>query len=337
MDLSSGSTTHSSTWRLKTVAGPSIYKSADVIFGTACFLCFLVGTLGNIVSFLYFKSKKRDISSVIYMFITANDMMVSLTALPVAISFWSERRPGIFLGDKYGCIAWNASWRVSVPFSVFLVLCLSITRTFSLVKPFAKQKIRYLIGAIVVYLALTVTSIIILQSFEDISVKFNQYSCRCDMFIVTYPTDPKRGHHFALFVSKNIIYIPPAFVVAASCIISIIELTRRNRKARQRELQQSRNRATVTILLFALLYGVCNIPLVLISIMKTIAWIKDVENWYGKWVPFDKSPYYYFATYCVLLITANSAANPILYFWRMSRLREFTLAGVRRFVGVLRT
>ena len=80
--------------------------AADVPYGTICCLCFLLGTVGNIVSFLCFKAKKRDISSVIYMLITANDIVVSVVVVPVGISFLSERSPGIIFGTSLSCKAW---------------------------------------------------------------------------------------------------------------------------------------------------------------------------------------------------------------------------------------
>ena len=64
-------------------------------YGCTCFIIFLIGTLGNIVSFFYFRSKKRDISSVIYMLITANDIVVSIIVLPVGISALSQGQPGL--------------------------------------------------------------------------------------------------------------------------------------------------------------------------------------------------------------------------------------------------
>ena len=115
-------------------------EAIDEFYAAFCCLCFLVGTFGNIVSFLYFKSKKRDISNVIYMLITANDIVVSITVLPVGISFLTQGQPGLIFGNKYGCEAWEGVWRVAVSFSVFLVLCLCITRTISMLRPFQVQK-----------------------------------------------------------------------------------------------------------------------------------------------------------------------------------------------------
>ena len=126
-----------------------------------------------------------------------------------------------------------------------------------------------------------------------------------------------------------------AMAVIVSCIISVVVLTRKNRNVQQRELQQSRNRATVTILLFALLYGVCNLPLVLNLIMYTATIVTDDWKIMDNYYQFDKHLYYQNAT-ITILPAANSAANPILYFWRMPALREYIMSGIRRMLGLNR-
>ena len=78
--------------------------AANVTYGCMFCLCFLIGTVGNVVSFLLFKSKKRDISNVIYMIITANDIVISALSLPVGISYLSGRQPGILFDNKYDCV-----------------------------------------------------------------------------------------------------------------------------------------------------------------------------------------------------------------------------------------
>ena len=142
-----------SSWTWKTVNPFDILTETAYYWnGSICCLCFYFGTLGNIVSFLYFKSKKKDISTVIYMLITANDVVVSITVLPVGISFLSKGQPGLIFGNKYGCSVWRNLWSLVVFVSVFLVLCLCVTRTISLLRPFQQQKVRYLVFAVVTYL-----------------------------------------------------------------------------------------------------------------------------------------------------------------------------------------
>ena len=154
---------------------PQFFPINEAVYylnGTVCCLCFLVGTFGNIVSFLYFKLKKRNISSVIYMLITANDIVVSITVLPVAISFFSKGKPGILFGNKYGCAAWENLWRIAIYYSVFLVLCLCVTRSISLLRPFLRHKIKYFLIAVLVMALVTTLSLTMFWN-SSTGVKFD--------------------------------------------------------------------------------------------------------------------------------------------------------------------
>ena len=302
--------------------------------GSICCLCFIFGTLGNIFSFLYFKSKKRDISNVIYMLITANDIVVSITVLPVGISFLSQGQPGLIFGNKYGCAVWDCTWRVTVSFSVFLVLCLCITRTMSMLRPFKIQKIRYLLIALMIYFVINLARTLIWNFLDSAWVQYFPERSRCDTYVDVLGPNSKAALYF-LDAINNIFYTTPAIVVAISCVISVVVLTRRNRNVQQRELQQSRNRATVTILLFALLYGVCNIPLVSLYVVYVYCLSINNFKFISDFKKLDKHAIYMNAIK-TLLLAANSAANPLLYFWRMPALREYITSGMRRMLGLNR-
>ena len=325
-----------STTAQSTEAGGPFLKASEAVdhcYGSICCLIFLIGTLGNIVSFLYFKSKKRDISSVIYMLITANDIVVSITVLPVGISFLTQGQPGLIFGNKYGCEAWYHISNTALRLSMFLVLCLCITRTISMLVPFSRQKIKYVVITVVSYLVINLAFEATILSLDSTAVGFLHLIFRCDLGIIIEHVSS--AEYIVNAVKNNIFYTAPALVVAINCVISVVVLTRRNRNVQQRELQQSRNRATATILLFALLYGVCNIPLALNLMINTISVAtENLEIGYNLF-KFDKHLYYMNATF-TLLPAANSAANPILYFWRMPALREYIMSGIRRMLGLNR-
>lgn len=306
--------------------------AADNACGIFWCLCFLVGTLGNTTSFIYFKSKKRNISSVIYMFKTANDIVISITALPVGISFLSKRSPGIIFGSKWGCVAWYCIWEMAVPTSVFLVVCLSVARTISLLRPFKLQKIRYLVVVVVVYIVVSLTRIVVIYAMDNLGVAFIVYNNQCRVF---FNCMFDKEQYIAMYISNNIEYTAPVLVVAVSCVISAVVLTRRNKTVQQRELQESRKRATVTILLFALLYGICNIPMVVHYIIFTIFLSTKNRERYIDLYQFDSSAYFRIAGF-TLFLAGNSAANPVFYYWRMPALREYTVTEMRELLRLKR-
>ena len=307
-------------------------KTGDISYGVICCFSFLIGTVGNIVSFLYFKSKKRDISNVLYMLITANDIVISITALPRGTSFLSDRQPGIILGNRFGCEAQYCIWNVTLALSVFLVICLSAARTISLLRPFQSQKIRYMMVAVVIYFVGILSKVIVLRSLDGVKIEFNAVNCACTTFI----SDKALQEVILLIISilYNIEFTVPAFVVVVSCTISVVVLTKRNNlNFQQRELQQSRNRATITILLFALVYFICNICAVLKLMLLTLCKFTDDWTFYFDFYQFDTQNY--FRNSFDLFLQANSAANPVLYFWRMPALREYTMTGIRNIIRLM--
>ena len=316
-----------------TVTEPPFNKAADMTYGFIYCLFFFIGTVGNLISFIYFKSKRMDISNVIYMIITGNDILISIAILPVGISSLSNRQPGPWFGSDYGCVAWVYIWPVAVTLSIFLVICLSVTRTIALFRPFKRQNIKYLIISVITYSLLVLAQNVRIHLYEYTNIAFFSHLLICGIFLRYDST--KGTEFFILQVIKNLTYIAPAFVVATSCIISAVLLRRSGVQVQQEELQRSRNRATVTILLFALLYGVCNIPLVTHYIFTTYLWITYDDEWYKGLYQFDTQYYYRNATR-TLLLAANSAANPVLYFWRMPALREGILASIREILRLIR-
>ena len=84
-----------------------------------------------------------------------------------------------------------------------------------------------------------------------------------------------------------------------------------------------------------MVYGVCNLPMVIRLFYYT--YTLHTAGLYVEWSDFYQfdRPYNYFHNFTfTLLIAANSAVNPLLYFWRMCRLRECVLSGVKRMCNV---
>ena len=292
--------------------------AADNIYGSYCCICFVIGTFGNIISFLYFKSKKRDIASVVYMCLTVADVVVSFSMFPKGLSYLSGRQPGIIFGSKYGCEVYYHLCNVTLHFSVFLTICLSVSRTISLIDPFRRLRVKYLVIAVSTFYLVTLTESIAFNMAYVVKMHYNALYVSCLLTLHTVPWT-------FICVSNAIYFLIPVFVVAISCTISLVILTRRNRNVKQKELQLSRNRATVTILLFALLYELCNLPMVA---YKTITIIHFLTGKCSSLFEVDEKQYLHNGV--MLLCVGNSAVNPILYFWRMPPLKDRTVKFFRR-------
>ena len=305
-------------------------KAYDCIYGGICFLCFIIGTVGNILSFLYFRFKKRDISNTIYKFITLNDTVICVAVIPVGVAFLTDRSSGPLLAMDVGCTAWLYLWVIGVRLSIFLVICLCSSRTYSLIRPFVTQKIWPLYALMFSYLILNIGQLVGFHVLSGTMIKYMQDTARCELILHETKMDDENVL-IALEICMIITYVLPVFVVIISCVVSVFKIllnSRTNERRGQRAQRESRQRATVTIILFALLYGICNVPIALKLTMQTYSVHTGGE--YNEFYEFDTWPYRYFhnATW-TLLLAVNSAFNPVLYFWRMSALRRHTVSYIR--------
>ena len=305
-------------------------RAIDIIYGTICIACFLIGTLGNSLSFFYFRSKKRDISRLMYMLITFTDLVISVAALPVGVSLLSQRDPLAF-NNPYFCTAWAYTWYLSTKSSIFLVTCLCFSRTYSLLKPFSRQSSRGLAVAVGIFFLLQLVRLVGFHLLEGSRFVYYSPTVRCDMFL----NFTSHAAYLLLMVCEILTFVIPAIAVITSCALSVMLLVFSNKDGELVVEQRSKNRATVTILLFALVYGICNAPLTTEIILRNYYFhiTKDWEGFYDLYA-FDTHNYFYVATF-TLFLAANSAANPVLYLWRMHRLRKYALSKYRnvKYVG----
>ena len=88
------------------LASPHHYLPLELFYGMLSVVCFIGGSVGNMVAFSYFLQQRKDNSTVIYILITAVDVVVSISQLPVGISYLQDRKPGVFGNDLF-CNVWH--------------------------------------------------------------------------------------------------------------------------------------------------------------------------------------------------------------------------------------
>ena len=211
----------------------------------------------------------------------------------------------MIFGSIYGCEVYYHLCNVTLYFSVFLTICLSVSRTISLIflsilQESRRLRVKYLVIAMSTFFLLTLTKSIGFNMAYVVKMYYNAISVSCRLTFHTVP--------WTLIYSSNAIYfLIPVFVVAISCAVSLVLLTRRNKTVKQKEVQLSRNKATITILLFALLYELCNLSMVAYKIITIIHFLS------GKCSSlFELDEKQYINNGVKLLCVGNSAVNPIL-------------------------
>ena len=293
-------------------------RSLDVTYGTVFILSGIAGLLGNFLSCLFFRSKPRDLSSLLYQLITLNDFLISCLILPVGIAFLRSRSPGVFQ-DNVFCKSWTLLWYVAARLSVFLVVVLTVSRTVSIVRPLRGVSVKWVVFSIVLYLSYLLVQFAVFIMFDGISVVFNDIRGTCAILVNSDMNDAAVIRF--LEVSMVLAIWCPVFIVIINSVISAWVLCHKKRVlvSHISGIGRMKLRASITIVLFGVVYLVFNVPLAVYQILQTI----DL-----KLLSWDHDPVYlqYFcvfsATGCVIL---NSAINPFLYYWRMDKFRDFLL------------
>lgn len=325
------STSMTSTYTMSTVTKPHLHLTyatdLDTLYGVLYCLCFLLGLSGNLISLSYFVTRKRDLPNTLYRIITATDAVTSILSLAVAITFLSEREPGPVFGSPLLCNAWAYVWHVTSRLSIFLVVVLSGSRTYYLNKPFNQQRLGPSLALIALYTALQVSQTVGFQFQHGTGVRFVEPMARCALL---FEDTADKNLVLYMDVVRILTIVLPMFVVFLSSLMSIrITLARIDQSIRhgsgRGELRRSRNRATITILLFTLVYAAFNVPLVVSEILHTVDYHTDYRFDFHSFDYQHKYILYYDNFVSLLSVSLNAAINPLLYLWRMPSCRVFML------------
>lgn len=306
---------------------PTYNSLLDTLYGAMFFACFVVGSLGNITCFLFFRSRKRDVSNWIYQVVTVNDFVLCVCGVPVGLAFLNSRSPGAIFGTPWSCSAWSYTWNSNCRLSVFLVVVLCCSRTWSLLQPFCPQRIRVVSAVVLVYFLFTILQLIGFHVQDGIQLAYSPSNAICGLaFEANFDRAKSTWIGILLEVGMIVTFCLPLFVVIISSTISTYLLdgqrssTVECSSASAKRLTDSRHKASITILIFAVVYGFFNVPLVVYFIINAVESHTGV-SYKDSMFSFDwEGPEYflYFSNYVYTMSTIlNSTINPLLYLWRM--------------------
>ena len=324
-----------------TIFIPTFNSSLDILYGVLFLVCFLAGLLGNFSCFFFFRSRKRDVSNWIYQLITVNDIVICVSVLPVGLAYLNHRSPGLLFVTKWTCVSWTYIWNSNCRLSVFLVVVLCSSRTWSLLRPFYPQKTGLVLGVVLVYFIFTLLQLVGIHLQPGFTLGYDADFGTCSV-VVDYDlfntSDDTNMVWILLEIGMIVTFCLPLVVVTISSTISTYLLNRQMisnmecSSASSRRLVDSRRKASITILIFSLVYGFFNLPLVILFVVQAIE-SRSGQLFKDAIFHFDmRDPEYYYYTfnYIYTLSTAlNSAINPILYLWRMPDCRTTILKCIK--------
>ena len=303
----------------------------DKLLGSLCLISLLIGTPANIISFIYFYQQTPYTAlSTLYTIIAATDAWISLNGYPNAVLLLSSRDPGLF-GDYTFRQLWGLTWEPMPYFSVFLVLVISLMRTVKIVWPTHQVKQKHVVILIGSYAAFLVARFLVGFTF------FGKYGLN-----ELHPEYPymqitnKTYTAFDLYLSLVSLAFPIVpIIVSASISMTMLILSKKTTASTHRS-DKIKNYATVTVLIFTLVYITCNIPVFLCYLRFAIWKLSDwkVDIFHGPSVFLDR--YIWILTY-ITQLQLNSFLNPCVYLLRMGKfrayLKEQIARAIRRLVG----
>ena len=329
-------------------------------FAVVYIVCMLVGLPGNLMSLQYFITCARQSTTTgnktffnnLYILTSLTDLVICATLPPVIVSFVYQRGAGWFACALF-CQLWGVLWEMLPYISVFFVGLMSISRTVVLIKPLCQLNAKLQWGLTAGY-CLFLIARTVCPIWLDAATYEYVFS---DVYCYELPT-ADWSYKFNS-ISRSLTLAAPVIPICISCTTSycIIMLNeRRQLKARRpskarlplcqpsgkpalaKLKKSSPMNATMTILIFTIVYIVLNIPVFVNYLLMSIAgWSKDcVSDCYHKTYRNHPALIWYSWNFTYITCVAlNSTINPIIYYWRMPSVKEFVNVRVSRTSRVL--
>lgn len=293
---------------------PQFIRGLDIAYGITCLACFIFGTIGNGMALIYFLTKSKDVPTLIYNTIVIVDVIISVLVLPIGVSFFDNRN-AVFFANSLFCDIWAFMWTTLSRMSVFLVALLSVTRAYSLMFPFKtikKRTVGIIIGSVGILHALGTS---IPFWFND-GHYYTPYVGCCITFggnkMPKFATDATKVFDWiGMFI--------PIPIIITSFVLTLLQLVKKS-SAGGGQGDDCKKNVTTTIALFTTIFLSLNIPAVTHIL---------IYNFLQDLVKFDNRLYLATITF-VLVIPINSALNPVIYFWRMDRMREHSIKMIKK-------
>lgn len=292
--------------------------SYDKLLGIALLLCLVVGLPGNIISLSYFYSKTScNLATFLYRCICCVDLCTALLPLPVVLSLFNHRKPVWFKNDPF-CVGWATVFTFVQQISIFLVLLLSVTRTINIVRPFvtiSKRAVGSCILGFVIFRVAHEACFNLKRDYFQMVYLYTRGTVYC-YYYVGPPWAIVDEIISSIFIAVVPIVITISFYVCLSHVL---------KKQEGRDDDKARKRVTVTMSLFTALSLMCNTPL-FINYLVYIVDCNIIDYVYPSEIYKHRFMYSYsWPITEILFMALNSALNPLLYFWRMERLKAWTV------------
>ncbi|KAL5252541.1 hypothetical protein ACHWQZ_G015350 [Mnemiopsis leidyi] len=294
------------------------YRVYDSLLAAAFCLCLIIGLPGNSLALKYFVGvKKRSLPTLLYIAACSIDIVSSVIHIPVVINLVNGRKSGL-LEDQNMCLVWYFVLILVQLLSMFVVMLITLTRAIVINLPFFKISTRAVLISIflaVVYFSGWNVTYFILNEYL--------YSGETVYCSLQQEEDAKMG--FPYMINYLVCSGIPPVIVFVALVVSIWKLL----KTDVTDLSQRKNhQASVTMIYFAILYLFCNLLTLLNNVLYTVTQISDKE--YDDFYKNHFMNFYSWPMSEVFCTVLNASLNPVLYLYRMKKMRAWIFGTVRR-------
>ena len=294
----------------------------DTLWGGILASLCVAGTLGNIISLIYFvKKKKKTIHDTLYTMMCVLDTLTSLLSWPVAVVLFALRKKMFFKNPTF-CGLWTVFWKGATTMALFLVMVISVSRTVSIVAPFHNIVKPLILGAIAVYAIFEFGFVSVLYGLDVVQFVFYNDMGYCSFAPKSFKQAAGRKEIWdKVFVPiASIQTFGPITIVIVSFILSVFALLTRKSASGKGRTENKIWRASVTIAYFTGIYLFCQLPLIVTKIMSHCTlWFEtkdlfSLEYFIG---------WNYSFLFQIVFPVLNATLNPFLYFFRMPNYKTW--------------
>ena len=282
------------------------YRIYDGLITFGLFICFVIGLPGNCLALKYFlHTKKRNLSTLLYIVACSIDVGSSVIHLPIAFSLLKNRNPGLLDYQSF-CLIWTFILLLLQQMSIFVVMTLSLSRVIVIKYPFYKVNKRAVLVSIALYL--------IYQCIWN-TIFSTQETCTTALS----DEEPQGSLSFSIFFMFNYsacLGIPP-IIVFLTFLVSIVML---QKGCVANNVSQRRNQhASITITYFTAFFLCCNCFTFINCFLFTYTMV--FKTYPGPIYENSFMSFYSWLLSEIFCTVLNASLNPLLYVWRMREMR----------------
>ena len=304
-------------------------KTYDHVLAWIFILGTVAGVLGNSCSVCYFwPRKKKTIHDMLYLSISAVDLITVSSIFPLIASLSNDRHPGILFSNKVFCGVWISLVILTTEMSIFLAMAICVTRTMIMKYPKHTINRSMLIGAIIGYFVFLVLfdMIYILNGWTVGEYYYHVSSCWLDYSIKT-----KYAMYLGIFLQAVTLFVP-SLIIFVCFIVGIRILL--NKPTISGENRKGFRRVSITISIFTAVFLFYNTPCFIKQIW-TLAEAFGLNSPYDIFSNVEGGISY--LSYVELLtmilpMFLNAVTNPLLYILRMREYQNWIRLSIKNMV-----